>query len=378
MKHLSIRQEQIIVAIQGGAGMKARVCQHGAVSLLLLLLPFAVVFGQPTTMHPTVTAPQHAAAVSQAPVQVLPTADLATKREVDALRDSVTKMTAAVDKLAAKRLDLVAPIFGMLGVLFGGLINFWATRIISKSKEEADRRIAEDKSKLDVAKSIVDWKLKQLSELYGPLRTLFAQSNAVYRTMNVVLQNADPGKFKLLGPNDLASEEFKRFKPEADDDGKLFVIRRTAGGEWERFRTVLYIDEVYGKSYQVELYFDKTVDISRSIVTVIETKAGLALSDEGGETTTSSSRGGNAKLEDTLRHKFGQYLAHAGVLQSIHANRRAVFRKSMGEVAEDKEPLALNLAIHASAAFPQQIQKLVGTAYDELQAGVDDWAKWAQ
>jgi hypothetical protein len=239
-------------------------------------------------------------------------------------------------------------------------------------------RIAEDKSKLDVAKSIVDWKLKQLSELYGPLRTLFAQSNAVYRTMNVVLQNADPGKFKLLEPNDLASEEFKRFKPEADDDGYLFVIRRTAGGEWERFRTVLYIDEVYGKTYQVELYFDKIVDISRGIVTVIETKAGLALSDESGETTSTSSRGGNVKLQDTLRHKFGQYLAHAAVLQLIHANRRAVFRKSMGEVVEDKEPLALNLATHASAAFPQQIQELVGTAYNELQAGVADWAKRAQ
>ncbi|HXH08992.1 MAG TPA: hypothetical protein VNP04_04385 [Alphaproteobacteria bacterium] len=111
---------------------------------------------------------------------------------------------------------------------------------------------------------------------------------------------------------------------------------------------------------------------------VIETKAGLALSDESGKTTTSSSRSGNAKLEDTLRHKFGQYLARAAVLQSIHTHRRAVFRKSLGEVVEDKEPLALNLAIHASAAFPQQIQKLVGIAYDERQDDIADWAKRAQ
>jgi hypothetical protein len=353
--------------------MKTRICQHGAVSLLLLSLPFAVVLGQPTT-PPTATAPQPAATVSQAPVQVVPTADLATKREVDALRDSVAKMTAAVDKLAEKGPGLVTPIFGFLGVLVGGLVT-WA---IAKSKEKADRHIAEDKAKLDVAKSIVDWQLKQLSELYGPLRTLFAQSNAVYRTMNVVLQNEDPGMFKLLEPNDLASEEFKQFQPEADDDGRLFVIRRTAGGEWERFRTVLYIDEVYGKTYQVELYFDTIVDISHRIVTVIEKKAGLALSDESGATTTSSSRGGNAKLEDTLKYKFGQYLAHATVLQSIHANRRAVFRKRMGEGVEDKEPFAPDLAIHRSAAFPQQIQKLVGTAYDELQADVANWAKRAQ
>jgi hypothetical protein len=100
-------------------------------------------------------------------------ADLATKREVDALRDAVTKMTAAVDELAAKGRELWTPVFGLFRVGVGGLIT-WA---IAKSKEEADRHIAEDKSKLDVAKSIVDWQLKQLSELYGPLHTLFAQSN---------------------------------------------------------------------------------------------------------------------------------------------------------------------------------------------------------
>ncbi len=60
---------------------------------------------------------------------------------------------------------------------------------------------------------------------------------------------------------------------------------------------MLHIDEVYGKSFQIELYFDTIVDISRSIVTVIETKAGLALSDESSETTTSA-------LQDTLRHKL--------------------------------------------------------------------------
>ncbi len=211
--------------------MKAQIYQYGAVSLLLLSLPFTAALGQPTTTPPTAQAPSPAEAVSQGPVQVLPTADLATKGEVDALRDSVAKMTAAVDKLAAKGPGLVAPTFGMLGVLLGGLVNFWATRTIAKSKEEADRRIAEDKSKLDVAKSIVDWKLKQLSELYGPLRTLFAQSNAIYRTMNVILQNADLDKFKLLEPDDLASAEFKHFQPEADYDGYLFVMRRTAGGE---------------------------------------------------------------------------------------------------------------------------------------------------
>src|SRR5262245_35810100 len=115
--------------------MKARIYQCGTVSLLLLALPFAVVLGQPTTTPPTAQALPPAAAVSQGSIQVLPTADLATKRDVDALRDSVAKMTAdlatkrdvdalrdsvakmtaAVDKLAEKGPGLVTPIIGFLG-----------------------------------------------------------------------------------------------------------------------------------------------------------------------------------------------------------------------------------------------------------------------
>lgn len=348
-----------------------------AMSLLLLLSVSATaVWAQPSPAAsrapaPVTPAPEPTPLAAPSGNVVVPGVELTTKTQLDTLQRSVENVLKKVEELASKGPDLTVPLFGLLGVLVGGAIQAFIALRGAKGKREADMRLAQEKSKFDVAKSIVDWKLKQLAELYGPLRTLFAQSNAVYRTMNVVLQNADPNKFKLLEPKDMEAGEFACFSAEADNDGHLFIIRCKPELSWERFRTVLYIDEVYGKDYQVELYFDRTVDISSRIVTVIETKAGLALSEESGE-TLSTTGGDKSRLEDSLRHKFGQFLAHAAVLQSIHANRRAVYRKSIGEEVNN-EPLALNLVTHRSAAFPQDIQRMVGTAYTALQRSIAQW-----
>jgi hypothetical protein len=365
-------------AIQEGPSMKVSVSMLG--TMLLVLVPLlSAAQGQPST-----TAAQQPALAASATTGGLPpvvdaAAEPATKGQVDTLRASMSDLSAAVKKLAEKSKgpDFWTLGFGLFSSLFVAVVTFLGTRAITKSREKTDYDLAVGKSKLDVAKSLVDWKLRQLAELYGPLRTLFAQSNAIYRVMNMVLQAAAPEKFKLLTPDDLVTKQFESFKASADEDGHLFVISRGAGGAWERFRTVMFIDEAYGKGYEVELYFDQIVEISRRLVDVIETKAGLALNETGDEAVAGQAASGATRLQDTLRHKFGQYLAHAAVLQCIHANRRAVFRRAIGEPVE-MEPLALNLATHVSAAFPQQIQRLVGTAYNELQRDVAAWAQRAQ
>ena len=324
-------------------------------------------------------------------------ASLPGKNEIDALQRSVANISDQVDKLTSKTASgWTAALFGLFGVIAGGAINFLATRRIAKEKTAEDRKVAEEKAKFDVAKSIVEWKLRQLAELYGPLRTLFAQSNAVYRTMNTVLQSLDSEKFKLLEPSDFEKADFASFKKDADLDGKLFIVRLAREASWVRFRTVLYIDEVYGKHYEIELYFDKIVAISTSIVEVISTKAGLALSDAdeakaSGQVATVQGTSGagvrTPKSAETLRHKFGQYLAHAAVLQLVHANRRWKFSKKLeaeidpGKVSErvpEKEPFAPALATHESAAFPQHIQRLVSDAHLALQLDIASWANRAK
>jgi hypothetical protein len=346
-------------------------------TMLVLFVPLlAASQGQP----PMTTTRLSTLAIAATPGGLVPpAAEPATREQVDKLRESVTALSVDVKNLAVKSKDLDFWTLGLslAGSLSVAVVAFLGTRANTKSREKTDFDLAMGKSKLDVAKSLVDWKLRQLAELYGPLRTLFAQSNAIYRVMNMVLQSAAPAKFKLLTPEDLLTKEFESFNASADEDGHLFVIAREPGGTWERFRTVMFIDEAYGKGYEVELYFDQIVEISKRLVAVIETKAGLALSETGDELAAGGSAIRTVQIQDTLRHKFGQYLAHAAVLQCIHANRRAMFRRGFGETV-DKEPLALNLATHVSAAFPQQIQKLVGTAYDKLQRDVAAWAQRAK
>lgn len=352
--------------------------QTWATALVLCASLLAVAQGQQlaTGARPTVTA---ASSASGGP-PVIAAGELATKGQVDALKASVTELSSAIHKLAEKSNgpDFWTLGFSLIGSLCVAVVTFLGTRAITKSREKVDFDLAMGKSKLDVAKSLVDWKLRQLAELYGPLRTLFAQSNAIYRVMNVVLERAEPSKFKLLTPADLATKQFENFKAAADDDGNLFVFAREPGGVWGRFRTVMFIDEVYGREYEVELYFDQIVDISKRIVNVIETKAGLAVSEAEGGAISGQSSIASTSLQDTLRHKFGQYLAHAAVLQCIHANRRAAFLKKIGSSVGEDGPPALNLATHVSAAFPEQIQRLVGTAYNELQRDVAAWAQRAQ
>ena len=381
--------------------MNARTGLRFGLSVLVLFAVVTAVEAQPSPTKSQAAASQSPNERASAAGGTLPT------RTPPQTPDPTTKSQNAqgpddgASAAGGKGADPTVALIGFVGVIVGGLVQGVAAYFIAKRKAEtdqqaadrkaqADQLIAENKAKFDIAKSMVDWRLKQLSELYGPLRTLFAQSNAVYRTMNKVLEKANRDKFRLLNAEQLKGAEFLHITRKTDDDGFLFVTKREPAGAWEPFRTVLYIDDVYGLSYQVELYFDRIVEISTRLVAVIETKAGLALTEESGP---SSSGGPEVKVEDTLRHKFGQYLAHAAVLQAIHGNRRAAYAMSISkrarseappgslralypkEVVEniDNQAIAINLATHESAAFPQDIQKLVGIAYDTLQLKVAQW-----
>jgi hypothetical protein len=342
----------------------------------------------PTAAGASAAEPPTQHVIRQEVAEGLRAADFATKSQVVAVQTSVAEVSKAVKDLSSKGPDLTAPLFALFGVLAGGFINFWATRKIAQSKERTDIQLADNRQaadlaiatarqKLDVAKSIIDWQLRQLAELYGPLRTMFAQSNAIYRTMNRVLEDAKPEKFKLAEREQLGQGELSHLKVEdADEDGLLFLVRLQPQTRWERFRTVMYIDEVYGQGYQVELYFSRIVDISVDIVKTISEKAGLALGDEASEVGGVGGRDDQVKLKNTLRHKFGEYLAHAAVLKAVHENRRSRYLKSIGETQE--EPPALVLKVHKSAAFPNEIQQLVGRAYMQLQASVSSWADRAK
>lgn len=196
------------------------------------------------------------------------------------------------------------------------------------------RSMAREKAGDEVSNSYAEWQLKQLSELYGPLRALLEQSNAMYRQMNLALATADPDTFRL------------ERKPGGDFDDQVFEIHK--GGEWVRFRTVRDLGAVYNKGYGVEPFFDDVVSVGARIAKLIEDKAGYARSD----------------AKELIR-VMGAYLAHYAVLSRLHKRAQA---------GADVEPTAGD----QKATFPMDIQRLVNEGFDSINSEVMKWRAQAE
>src|SRR5262249_26773953 len=88
---------------------------------------------------------------------------------------------------------LIAALAGLGGVLLGGIIN---QRLQTKSAQQ-ERELSEKQAKLQIGNAVIEWQLKQLSLLYGPVRALLGQSFGLYRQMNTVLEAADSKQFRF-------------------------------------------------------------------------------------------------------------------------------------------------------------------------------------
>jgi hypothetical protein len=165
----------------------------------------------------------------------------------------------------------------------------------ANKKAEQDRTLAEKQAKLQIGNAVVDWQLKQLSLLYGPVRALLGQSFGLYRQMNKLLEQAAPTRFRLLKVDNAQGQNAQH--------GEEFQIQTAAG--WGRFRTVMHIEEVYGRDYGVETYFDEIVAIGARTVKIIEQNAGYARPEE-----------------KELMDVFAKYLAHFAVLEHLHGLAR--------------------------------------------------------
>lgn len=191
------------------------------------------------------------------------------------------------------------------------------------------RSMNREQSQAEVSNTYLEWQLKQLSELYGPLRALLGQSNAMYRQMNRALSVTAPEKFRL------------KSEVGADFDDAVFEIFHE--GEWTKFRTVKHIGEVYNEKYEVDPYFDDVVDVGAQMAKLIREKAGYVQHND-----------------KELIKVMGMYLAHYSVLSRLHAK------------AQKHELLESNKG-DAEAVFPIAIQKLVDKGFDAINAEVMDW-----
>lgn len=301
-----------------------------------------------------------------APVAVLVAQPVPSGRDISELVSRVGNIESAVTKLLDKasspdRLPtMLAFAGGLLGVAVGGVISVltqrkllahqvaeaektaFNTRQLANDKAEQERKLAADRSKLEVGNSFVQWQLQQLKELYGPLHALLRQSNALYRHMNAVLERADANRFRL-----------GEGAPGDDFDDKVFEI--SLEGQWVRFRTVMHIGEVYGHGYGIEDYFDQVVAIGGRMVKVIEEKAGFARPDQ-----------------KELISMFGRYLAHYAVLERLHKSVQAKHFAALEGKATPTGAVS-EIKVDASAVFPKEIQGLVDAGYALTLTDLNVW-----
>lgn len=244
---------------------------------------------------------------------------------IEAAIQEVAKQTPAPPDYTPALMSLGGTLFG---VLVGGVISIWSQR-----REIAHQQaLAERRARLEIANSFVQWQLKQLSELYGPLHALLRQSHALYRHMNKILIHSDNSKFQL------------RDEPGSHDfDKQVFEIM--VDGQWTTFRTIMHIGDVYGRNYGIEKYFDEVIAIGARIVQIIREKAGYTRPEQA-----------------DLIALFGKYLAHYSVLQGVHA-------KMVGSKSESVLPME----VEESAVFPREIQGMVDIGYNAIILELNEW-----
>lgn len=245
---------------------------------------------------------------------------IASVNRLNNLEGSIAKASERADA-AAIRSSWFAFFTVVFSVVFGLVGQYFLIR--------HQRRLNKDQEKAKVSNSYIEWQLKQLSELYGPLRALLGQSIAIYRQMNMVLIAADGKKFRLEP------------KPGADFDDAEFQI--FLDGKWERFRTVEHLPVVYKNGYGVEPYFDDVIKAGAAIADMIRKSAGYVRQED-----------------KELIKVMGTYLAHYGVLCRLH--ERAV-------KGEEVKPTAADI----KASFPYVIHALVDDGFNAINDQIMDW-----
>jgi hypothetical protein len=118
--------------------------------------------------------------------------------KLSSLEGVISKSGERADRAAERSFWIALAAIG--ASLLAQLLLMWHQRVMNRDQAQAE-----------VSNAYVEWQLKQLSELYGPLRALLGQSNAMYRQMNRALAAARPDVFRMIKVKgaDFDDEEFQ-------------------------------------------------------------------------------------------------------------------------------------------------------------------------
>ena len=257
----------------------------------------------------------------------------------------------------------ISAIGAFVGLIFGAIVTFRTqkrlllhqqslaeqaaehTRQLAEAKAAQERDLASRRTGLEIGNSFVQWQLKQLSELYGPLHALLGQSNALYMHMSRVLVDSDPTQFRF--DNRISANSPPRPTMEIYHQGR-----------WVVFRTVFHIDQIYGQGYGVEDHFSEIVATGERIVKIIDEKAGYIRPDQ-----------------NDLPEVFARYLAHYSVLKRLYDHVRARPEHSSRDTDEawSNDAQKPPIAVIDAAKFPREIDGLVTAGFLAIREELNAW-----
>ena len=337
---------------------------------LTLLLPL-VSWAAPTGSAPGQPANPIPPVVASPPATTPPQTNTAPQSGTT-VEAHLTSIDTALQKLAqkAEKPDYSVWITAggaLLGVVVGGLItglvNFLMQRRLlthqkvladeaarqaqelATAKSAQERELASKRAELEIGNAFVQWQLKQLSELYGPLHALLDQSRALYLHMNHVLVESQPTRFRFEPPPASGSTVKSEFQIHT-------------GGKWVRFRTLLHFELVYGQGYGTDDYFSEIVEIGSRMVKVIQEKAGYIRPEQ-----------------TELSNVFGRYLAHYSVLKKLHDYIRAEHKPAPlgGDDIPTHQFRKPPIAVIEAAVFPRDIDGMVTDGFLAITGELSSW-----
>jgi len=237
----------------------------------------------------------------------------------------------------------------ILTAFIGGLAVFWSARmgkigqeLAAKAAEASANRAAEANAELAKnaaveaaklakdaalfkhAEQMMEFKLKQIQEFYGPLHAALQQSRGLYDKLLDQLVYDD-------------SARYQRTPNATGDDYRLQVLDKA--GQWKDFRLVDQLPAVKSNQRAMALV-DAIIGLGRNMCDIIATRAGYA-------------------AENSVE-LLGLYMAHHAILTAIRN----------GSESEAFEP-----GRHKVGAFPYGLDKVIGDKYHELSNAIDQYGQ---
>ncbi|MDU9027640.1 hypothetical protein [Pseudomonas mediterranea] len=255
---------------------------------------------------------------------------LGLSQKVDATNDNLKNIGSQVSALKQTFLERLYPaLFGVLGVVIAGLVNYHL-QVRQIKHNESERK---EKFSFDVRQKIFEYRSKQNNEFYGPLLVLLTQSKEVSKQLHEQLVKFDSKRYKF------------------EDDGSsgvvrpaLFIFDDSGKRAFRLIEELPYLGRHIRDALPQVLVI---IEVGDRMATLIEKSSGLA----------------NPKNSD-LSSCLGIYLAHLTALKDAY--KQAFQKSTRGSVRTH------------TAVFPRNIQDLVKADYEKINSQIEAWESEAQ